>query len=193
MLELFYESNEFFQMKDLEKIAPKHKGIIAQSVKEVTQLLVDEGLVECEKIGTFVCYWAFPSQAAIIRKKQLKELDENIVNLEAKLKEMKADVAEMKKGKESTDERKKLQLEIDGLQIKHKMLTEKLEKINEEGPEAVAQLETKASKARDAANRWTGESDNIFAAKKWCKKNFNVEEKVLDTQFEIPLELDYVE
>lgn len=53
-------------MKDLEKIAPKQKGIVPQSVKEITQLLVDEGLVECEKIGTFVCYWAFPSQAAVI-------------------------------------------------------------------------------------------------------------------------------
>lgn len=53
-------------MKELEKIAPKKKGVVPQSVKEITQLLVDEGLVECEKIGTFVCYWAFPSQAAII-------------------------------------------------------------------------------------------------------------------------------
>lgn len=55
-------------MKDLEKIAPKQKGIVSQSVKEITQLLVDEGLVECEKIGTFVCYWAFPSQATVIVK-----------------------------------------------------------------------------------------------------------------------------
>lgn len=52
-------------MKELEKIAPKQKGIVAQSVREITQLLVDEGLVECEKIGTFVCYWAFPSKAAL--------------------------------------------------------------------------------------------------------------------------------
>ncbi|RCN27795.1 hypothetical protein ANCCAN_26467, partial [Ancylostoma caninum] len=64
MLELFYESKEFFQMKELEKIAPKKKGVISQSVKEVTQSLVDDGLVECEKIGTFVCYWAFPSKAS---------------------------------------------------------------------------------------------------------------------------------
>lgn len=45
------------------EIAPKKKGVISQSVKEVTQSLVDDGLVECEKIGTFVCYWAFPSKA----------------------------------------------------------------------------------------------------------------------------------
>lgn len=37
--------------------------MISQSVKDVVQSLVDDGLVECEKIGTFVCYWAFPSRA----------------------------------------------------------------------------------------------------------------------------------
>ncbi|KAL3993742.1 Mnd1 family protein [Acanthocheilonema viteae] len=190
MLELFYESNEFFQMKDLEKIAPKQKGIVPQSVKEITQLLVDEGLVECEKIGTFVCYWAFPSQATIIRKKQLQELDERILNLEAKLEEVKADIVAAKKGKEETEERKKLQLQINELQTKHELLTKKLEKISEEGPEAIARLESETAKARDDANRWT---DNIFAAKKWCKRNFNIDEKTLNAQFEIPPELDYVE
>ncbi|VDM92344.1 unnamed protein product [Onchocerca ochengi] len=74
--------------------------------------------------------------------------------------------------------------------MKHDELMKKLEKLDEEGPEAIARLENKTAKARDDANRWT---DNIFAAKKWCKKNFNIEEKVLNTQFEIPPELDYVE
>ncbi|VDK85438.1 unnamed protein product [Litomosoides sigmodontis] len=177
-------------MKDLEKIAPKQKGIVPQSVKEITQLLVDEGLVECEKIGTFVCYWAFPSQAGIIRKKQLQELDEKILSLETKLEEVKADVAAVKKGKETTEEHKELQLRINDLQTKHEKLTEKLEKISEGGPEAIARLKSETTKARDAANRWT---DNIFAAKKWCKKNFNVEEKIFNSQFEIPSELDYVD
>ncbi|KAK6104383.1 Mnd1 family protein [Brugia pahangi] len=190
MLELFYESNEFFQMKDLEKIAPKKKGIVPQSVKGITQLLVDEGLVECEKIGTFVCYWAFPSQAVIIRKKQLQELDEKIYNLETKLQELKIDAAVAKKGKEATAEREKLQLQINELQMKHETLMKKLEKLSEEGPEAIARLENETAKIRDKANRWT---DNIFAAKKWCKKKFNIEEKVLNAQFEIPSELDYLD
>ncbi|MCP9260602.1 Mnd1 family protein, partial [Dirofilaria immitis] len=131
MLELFHESNEFFQrqdvneavaklrnfqMKDLERIAPKQKGIIPQSVKEITQLLVDEGLVECEKIGTFVCYWAFPSQSMITRKKQLQELDEKISNLETILKK---------------------------------------QKLIEEDPESITQLENEINKARNDANRWT--------------------------------------
>lgn len=26
-------------------------------------MLVDDGLVDSDKIGTFMCYWAFPSKA----------------------------------------------------------------------------------------------------------------------------------
>lgn len=190
MLELFYESNEFFQMKELEKIAPKQKGIVPQSVKEVTQLLVDEGLVECEKIGTFVCYWAFPSQAAVIRKKQLENLDEGIANAESKLEEVKADIEKAKKGKEASDERKEMETQIVNLQMKQKVLKEKLEELSEQGPEAIARLEEEMNKARDAANRWT---DNVFAAKSWCKKKYNTEDKLIDKQFEIPPDFDYIE
>ena len=60
MLELFYEKREFFTLKELEKIAPKEKGIVAQAVKDVLQTLVDDGLVRSEKIGTSVYFWTFP-------------------------------------------------------------------------------------------------------------------------------------
>lgn len=45
--------------KELEKIAPTEKGIIANSVKDVLQSLVDDGLVDTDKIGTSVYFWAF--------------------------------------------------------------------------------------------------------------------------------------
>jgi predicted transcriptional regulator len=51
------------QLKELEKIAPRDKGITMQTVKEILVSLVDDGLVESEKIGTFMCYWAFGSKA----------------------------------------------------------------------------------------------------------------------------------
>ncbi len=50
-------------MKELEKLGPKEKGVVMQSVKEVVQTLVDDGFVDSEKIGTMVCFWAFPSKA----------------------------------------------------------------------------------------------------------------------------------
>lgn len=60
MLQIFYEKKEFFTLKELEKVAPKEKGIVVQSVKDVLQALVDDGLVRTEKIGTSVYFWTFP-------------------------------------------------------------------------------------------------------------------------------------
>lgn len=48
------------------------------------------------------------------------------------------------------------------MQSKHQTLKEKLEKLCEDGPEAIAQLQVEADKARDAANRWTGEVSSCF-------------------------------
>lgn len=53
------ELNICFQ-QELEKIAPKEKGITMQSVKEVVQSLVDDHQVDSEKIGTSIYFWSFP-------------------------------------------------------------------------------------------------------------------------------------
>ena len=51
MLELFYSKKEFFLLKELEKIAPKEKGIVSQSVKDVLQSLGQLIYVALKKIG----------------------------------------------------------------------------------------------------------------------------------------------
>jgi Fe2+ or Zn2+ uptake regulation protein len=44
VLEIFHESDEVYQLKEIEKIA-SGRGVVLQSVKEVVQSLVDDGLV----------------------------------------------------------------------------------------------------------------------------------------------------
>lgn len=75
MMEIFYESKDFFQLKELEKIAPKEKGIVQGSVKDVVQSLVDDGMIDTDKIGTSIYFWAFPSKAANTKKQKLAQLE----------------------------------------------------------------------------------------------------------------------
>ncbi|TNM85749.1 hypothetical protein fugu_008020 [Takifugu bimaculatus] len=70
MMEIFFETKDVFQLKDIEKIAPKTKGISPMTVKEVLQSLVDDNMVDCERVGTSNYYWAFPSKALHARKCQ---------------------------------------------------------------------------------------------------------------------------
>lgn len=48
------------------------------SVKEVLQSLVDDGMVDCERIGTSNYYWAFPSKALHARKRKLEVLESQV-------------------------------------------------------------------------------------------------------------------
>lgn len=62
---------DVFTLKQLESIAPKQKGIsmpstfihfsVVQSVKDVLQNLVDDGIAKSEKLGTSNYFWCFPS------------------------------------------------------------------------------------------------------------------------------------
>ncbi len=67
--EFLLEKKDFFQLKELEKMVPKATGIVMQSVKEVLQSLVDDRLVNSEKIGTSNYFWSFPSTALQTVKK----------------------------------------------------------------------------------------------------------------------------
>ena len=43
--------------------------------------------------------------------------------------------------------------------------------------------------AQTSVNRWT---DNIFSVKTWCKDKFYMEDSLLNKQFGIPEDLDYL-
>ena len=61
-------------LKEVERLAFKEKGIVSQSVKEVLQSLVDDDMVNSDKIGSSVYFWAFPSNSLVMKKKKLNEL-----------------------------------------------------------------------------------------------------------------------
>ena len=65
-VEYFHETNDYYTLKELEKSLPKVKGIVGQTVKEVIEGLVADGLVTTEKVGTSNYYWSYPGQATLM-------------------------------------------------------------------------------------------------------------------------------
>ena len=71
MMEVFYEKKDVFQLKELEKICPKEKGITPMSVKEILQSLVDDDMVrdaETNSVLTFYHRSTFHSMRSICVK-----------------------------------------------------------------------------------------------------------------------------
>ncbi|KAI0032229.1 meiotic nuclear division protein 1 [Vararia minispora EC-137] len=88
LLEIFHET-----LKELEKLAPKMKGIVQQSVKDVLQTLVEEELVCTDKIGSSNFFWSFPSQRGVEVKSRLERAERETHELQKRLNETRADIA----------------------------------------------------------------------------------------------------
>ncbi|XP_060003796.1 meiotic nuclear division protein 1 homolog isoform X1 [Lagenorhynchus albirostris] len=190
MMEIFFETKDVFQLKDMEKIAPKEKGITAMSVKEVLQSLVDDGMVDCERIGTSNYYWAFPSKALHARKRKLEVLESQLSEVNQKHANLQKSIEKAKIGRHETEERTLLAKELSSLRDQREQLKAEVEKYKECDPQVVEEIRQANEVAKEAANRWT---DNIFAIKSWAKRKFGLEENKIDKNFGIPEDFDYLD
>ncbi|XP_067298847.1 meiotic nuclear division protein 1 homolog [Pseudorasbora parva] len=189
MMEIFFETKDVFQLKDMEKIAPKSKGITPMSVKEVLQSLVDDNMVDTERVGTSNYYWAFPSKALHARKRRLEELEKQHEEGNQRKKALQQAVDKAKVGREVNDEREDLLKELTALKSERDHLKVELEKYKECDPEVVEEIRKANITAKEAVSRWT---DNVFAIKSWAKKKFGFENNHLDKAFGIPEDFDYI-
>src|SRR5205823_470992 len=77
MMEIFKNDPSFYHLKDIEKLSVK-KGIIFMAVKDVLDSLVNDNMVEVEKIGSSNYYSALPSKIYQLKQKTILLNNENI-------------------------------------------------------------------------------------------------------------------
>lgn len=168
MLQIFYESQDFFLLKELEKLGPR-KGVISQSVKDVVQSLVDDDLVSKEKIGTSVYFWSLPSCAGNQLRNVYRKLESDLQTSKNRLEELTEQSNELKKGREESEEREEALAKLKAIELKHKELKDEMVQYADNDPAAFEAMKHAIDDAHAAANRWT---DNIFTLRQWCSNNF---------------------
>ncbi|KAI9593708.1 meiotic nuclear division protein 1 [Syncephalis fuscata] len=189
MQDYFHETSDVLQLKELEKILPKAKGIVAQSVKDVLQELVNDSLVHCEKIGTSNYYWSFPSEGFRAREQKLDDLKTEQARLSEKKLELDAAINEANQHRVSSDHRDQLLASLAEAEVQNKAYLEELQQFKDNDPEIIATKRQAADISKQAANRWT---DNIFALQSYCSRKFNIEQRDLRKHFNIPDDFDNV-
>ncbi|PAN11182.1 hypothetical protein PAHAL_2G203400 [Panicum hallii] len=189
MLQIFYESQDFYLLKELEKLGPK-KGVISQSVKDVVQSLVDDDLVLKDKIGTSVYFWSLPSCAGnqycrlqikyfrnqdkmhlgvLLLRNTYNKLESDLSNSKKRYVELVEHRDNLKRGREDSEERESALEELKAVELHHKKLKEELAAYADSDPAAVEAMKDAIDVAHSAANRWT---DNIFTLQQWCSTTF---------------------
>ncbi|XP_026495755.2 meiotic nuclear division protein 1 homolog [Vanessa tameamea] len=190
MLEIFHQSKDFFQLKELEKIAPKEKGITMQSVKEVIQGLVDDHLVDSEKIGTSIYFWSFPSKTKNIKKRKLHDTQNEFEDVTKRLKKVEEAITIESVGREPSEERNQLLKLLSEVTKQENELKMELQKYRDSDPEYIAQLKNEIEDLKTAANRWT---ENIYILKSYIKNTFQKDNETINQTFNIPPDMDYIE
>ncbi|KAL5962158.1 hypothetical protein TSMEX_010114 [Taenia solium] len=190
MIELFYEKNEFFTLKELERLCHREKGIPSMTVKDVLLSLVSDGLVNSDKIGASVYFWAFPSKAGQNRRKKIECLESEISDLESRFRDLEKTLAEARLGKEETSERAEALSTLDSNQLLLEKLEGSFTHLRRYHPSRVRELGSQTKSAIECANRWT---DNVFQITGWLKNKFGVDDAALAKQFRIPDNFDYID
>lgn len=173
----------------MEKIAPKEKGITAQTVKEVLSALEADQEVRQEKIGISNFFWYFPSDDVKKREKQQTKLGSQVESLKRKRSELQDEIKNAQVGREENSDRKTKLAKLNESQQQFNNLRKRLAELAENDPALVDALKSDAKTAKQAANRWT---DNVFALKSFAMRNFGMSEEDFNQMFELPSNFDYV-
>ncbi|KAJ9183864.1 hypothetical protein P3X46_007666 [Hevea brasiliensis] len=192
ILQIFYESQNFFLLKELEKLGPK-KGVISQSVKDVVQSLVDDDLVSKDKIGTSVYFWSLPSCAGNQSRNVYHKLESDLQSGRKRHAELVDQCGALKKGREESEEREDALAELKAIELKHNELKEEMGQYADNDPAAFEAMKKAIGIAHAAANRWT---DNIFTLRQWCSNNFPQAKEQLESMYKeigITDDFDYLE
>ena len=157
LLEIFARA-EVFTLKEIERIGSKEKGIVEQTIKDVLQTLVDDGLVETDKIGAGNFYWALPSKAGNSRRSQLSKLQNDLQQKNAAISELEKRKRESESLRGDSGRASKI-AEHATLNSNIKRLREEISKFSTCDPEIFAKLQRESKVSKAAADRWT---DNLF-------------------------------
>jgi hypothetical protein len=134
----------------------------------VNQSLIDDALVDKEKIGGSNYFWSFPAKKDRIMQVQHQQNVETLDNMRASVEESSARLADSKRGREGDDgDRPTKLLRLSKNAQERQALQQEVETLKENDPQALADLEKELKLATEGANRWT---DNIFNCKSYLTK-----------------------
>mmetsp|Transcript_106470 Transcript_106470/g.159257 ORF Transcript_106470/g.159257 Transcript_106470/m.159257 type:complete len:211 (+) Transcript_106470:128-760(+) len=193
ILEIYHKTEQVYTEKEIIALAAK-AGVNSNSIPDVHQSLIDDGLVEKEKIGGSNYCWSFKAKKDRMAQKTHEQTLKQVEELKPKVEEASAKLADAKRGREEVEgaeETRASKLARLGQLSKKKAAIEaELETLKANDPAALADLEKELKLVTSAANRWT---DNIFECKTYLVKKRGMDKKEAMRILGITSNFDYPE
>ncbi|TDH67351.1 hypothetical protein CCR75_004125 [Bremia lactucae] len=173
ILRIYHDSKEVYSLKEVEKLGSK-AGVVLQTVKDVNQALVDDALVDCDKIGSGNYFWSFPSKLSQSRKRKLSELQQRRQVAQEELAQIRQKIQAQQQLRSESEVRVGKLQRLKELKTKIESLHNKAQHLAENDPAILKELEHKVRLSKEGADRWT---DNVYTLKSWVVQKRGVEGK----------------
>ncbi|KAI2513634.1 hypothetical protein MHU86_774 [Fragilaria crotonensis] len=174
VLDIYHTTKQVFTEKEILSLASK-AGVNANTVLDINQSLVDDGLVDKDKIGGSNYFWSFPAKKDRQLQLQHEATLREIIVLKEQTVLASAKLADAKRGREDEGGERAAKLaRLAELSKEHAALQIEYEALKENDPQALADLQKELELVKNAANRWT---DNVFNCKTYLVKKRGMDKK----------------
>ena len=179
-LKVYHTRKEPFSSKELVT-AGKLAGLNDKLVPDINAMLMDDGYVQTDKIGSGNYFWSFPGAQGAAARKAVEEAQAALGAAKGRLAAAKEADAASRAGREDADGTRATKLaELDGLVAKRRGLEERLEAMKANAPEELARITAAAEAMKQHAIRWT---ENLFAIKSYLVQKKGVHSSQVDELF----------
>ncbi|KDN52104.1 meiotic nuclear division protein 1 [Tilletiaria anomala UBC 951] len=191
MFDLMIQSNEFFTLKELEKLGPK-KGINAQNVKEVVDALVDEDRICREKIGSANYYWVFASQAAVVARNLSERIDTELSATRVKLQMAEKSLqTALAQGRDPTAMRQQMLASLAEARRRNRALQDQLKLYGDHSDPAA--LQARVQRIENAKKMAVGHTENLAAVISYARTKFQTDASQLRAQVDLKEDFEELE
>lgn len=187
ILKIYHEQMEPFNLKEVEAIASK-RGVVLQTVKEQNQALVDDSLVNCDKIGSSNFFWSFPSAEMVKKKNRVDELNRLIESIESQISSQNETCEKLKTERKDPSRHEKLN-RLQELRNSNASLQSELDKYKANDPAEFERIKKEVDVLKEGADRWT---DNVWAIKSYLVKKRGMPGREVDKMLGINGDFDYL-
>ncbi len=143
LLKWFQDEHTMYTIKEVESIASKRTGISSMQIKDILKMLIDDGLVQCEKCGISNIYWSFQYTGIMKLNSDFKRLTTKKETLINNIREAKNEVETLKtERKMDIQERGELLTQAKNLEEANAEINRKIQSLLESSPEQLEQKET---------------------------------------------------
>jgi len=186
---IYHKTKSVYTEKEIVALITK-AGVNSNTAGDINQNLVDDGLVDMQKIGGTKYYWSFPGKKDRELQVKYEATLTAIESTKSSFNEAKAKLADVKRGREEDDDgnRMKKLAKIDEMKKAKAALEKELEKLKENDPQALADLRKEMRFCTESANRWT---DNLFQCKSYLVKKRSMSKKEAGQLVGISSDFDY--